>query len=218
MNTLQRKWGDALHRINVCPILHPLVNIQYIVVCQCTGNYVKVGCGVFRYVTVSLVKMWGEPLLPMLSLLEEIDLLSLSGSCETTANHGVLLPFTGAARWQADDDSRVKPRCVCPLYAHESMFVCVSPAWRQKFVNGCRDCRHTWDSSRFQTTSDKTGRRERHIRERLSAKVIHSAISTGAVFHRIKPPLFRNTLLYSNDIWRIFRGSGDMQLWDADVQ
>lgn len=47
-------------------------------------------------------------------------------------------------RWQADDDSRVR-----------------FPSRRQKFVIGCRDCRHTWDSWRFQTPSDKTGGRGR---------------------------------------------------------
>lgn len=92
-----------------------------------------------------------------LFLLQEIDLLSLSGSYESAASPGVLLPFTGAARWQAHGDSQAQPRCVhC---AHTRVSMRASPARRQKFVNGCRDCRDAWDSSRFQTTSDKKGER-----------------------------------------------------------
>lgn len=87
--------------------------------------------------------------------------------------------------WQP---SRAKVRaCMC---------ACVSPAWRQKFVNGCGDCRHTWDSSRFQTTSDKTGGSER-----LSAKAVRSATGTGAKFHKIKAPLFRETCCFTAMIY-----------------
>ena len=78
----------------------------------------------------------------------------------------------------------------CDVHTRARVCVCVAPARRQKFVNGCRDCRHTWDSSGFQTTGDKTGGREAYKREGLSARVIHSATGTGAIFHKIKAPLF----------------------------
>lgn len=83
----------------------------------------------------------------------------------------------------------------CLLHIAKCVHVCFPPegAWRQKFVNGCTDCRHNWDSSRFQTTSDKMGGRKRPEREGRSAKVIHSGTSTGAIFHKIKAPLFRET-------------------------
>lgn len=48
------------------------------------------------WVRCFLVKI--RSLFPTLSLPEEIDLLSLSGSYESAASRGVLLPFTGAAR------------------------------------------------------------------------------------------------------------------------
>lgn len=104
----------------------------------------------------------------MLALLKEIDLLSLSGSYESAPSHRVVLPFTGAAHWQADDDSQAAPRCVCVRACLLHIAKCVRArfppgAWRQKFVNGCTDCRHSWDSSRFQTTSDKMGGRKRPL-------------------------------------------------------
>lgn len=76
-------------------------------------NHVKADCGFFemwwyvQYRSDSWLK--SEPQVTMLSLLEEIDLLSLSGSYESAARHRILLPFTGAAHWQADDDSRAEP-------------------------------------------------------------------------------------------------------------
>lgn len=93
-------------------------------------------------------------------------------------------------RWQlsrAEVCVRTHAAATC---TRERACVRVAPARIQKFVNGCRDCRHTWDSSGFQTTGDKTGGREAYKREGLSARVIHSATGTGAMFHQIKAPLF----------------------------
>lgn len=41
--------------------------------------------------------------------------------------------------------------------------------------------------------SQQQDRRYIGQRERLCAKSIHSAVSAGAIFHKIKPPLFRGT-------------------------
>lgn len=115
---------------------------------------------------------WNLPLrvrLPSLPPLKETDLTSLSGARQLPLQS---LPFSGAARWQADDGSYVCSSKCARVFA--------SPAWRQKFVNGCRDPQHTWDSCRFQTTSD--GKRER-VRERDALQ------RAGAIFHKRKAPL-----------------------------
>lgn len=64
----------------------------------------------------------------------------------------------------------------------------VFPAWGQKFVNGCRDCQHAWNSSRLQTTGDKFGGSKERGRGSL-AKVFHSA-RAGETFPKIKGLLF----------------------------
>lgn len=73
----------------------------------------------------------GETSFLMRALLKEIDLLSLSGSYESAPSHSVVLPFTGAAHWQADDDSQAAPRCVyvraCLLHIAECVRARVSP-------------------------------------------------------------------------------------------
>lgn len=206
-----------LYRCGFCDLLKlynsSLCEEEIIPETQIAGNYA--GCGVFRYVTVSF------------SIKSEVNLLLsryalfwrklISWVCQAAMRERRAMGSCYHSQVRHADKlmTAESSQDLCAPYMHmrACLCVCVSPAWRQKFVNGFRDCRHTQDSSRFQTTSDKTGRRER-----LCAKAIHSALSTGAVFHRIKAPLFRNTLLYSSDIWRIFRSSGDMQLWDADVQ
>lgn len=64
----------------------------------------------------------------------------------------------------------------------------VFPARGQKFVNGCRDCQHAWNSSRLQTTGDKFGGSKERGRGSL-AKVFHSA-RAGETFPKIKGLLF----------------------------
>lgn len=49
-------------------------------------------------------------------------------------------------------------------------------------------------------------------RERLSAKVIHSATGTGAIFHKIKAPLFGETCGFTAMMYGEFRGSRGMKL------
>lgn len=46
---------------------------------------------------------------------------------------------------------------------HMKTCICmrVSPACRQRFVNDCRDCRHTWDSFRFPTTRQEVYKTKR---------------------------------------------------------
>lgn len=199
------------------PIWGPILVFLFMNICADVifENYIKAKHVFFffmwKLIIVCLLKSKSNFVLSQCSLFfEEIDLLSLSGSYESAASHRLLFPFTGAVHWQADDwqstRAKVVEVCVCICVSimcrWECVCVHVSPAWRQKFVNGCRDCRHTLDSSGFPTATDKT---ERHIRERererLSAKAIHSATGTGAIFHKIKAPLFGETCcLCSHDI------------------
>ena len=169
-------WELRLLCINILRWWHPLKNVEA------------------DWVRCLLVKIRCGPVFPTLSLPEEIDLLSLSGSYESAASRGVLLPFTGAACWQAHDDSWAGPRCVYvrtrPQRAHESARVCALPRPEDRNLSMAAEIvgipEIPPDSKQPVTRQEG----ERPMREGLSARVIHSATGTGAMFHKIKAPLF----------------------------
>lgn len=81
---------------------------------------------------------------------------------------------------------------------------------RQKFVNGCRDCRHAWNSSGF--PNNRVTRWEAESRGgggAFSATAIHVGMNTGANFHKIKASsVFGGTKLFcSHDVRRTRRWS-----------
>lgn len=130
---------------------------------------------------------------------QEIDLLSLSGSYG-----GVVVAAGSCYRPQvrcADKQTMTNPLPKPPPPPRPA-----SPLGlrRQKFVNGFRDCRHTWDSSGFpnnrvtrQEGESGAGRGEVGG-EASSANAIHVGRSTGATFHKIKVPLcfWRNATVF----------------------
>lgn len=122
---------------------------------------------------------------------QEIDLLSLSGSyggrlrgeggwpqAPVTVHRCGMLT---SRRWQTPSQTSPPPHPALPLGLR-----------RQKFVNGCRDCRHAWNSSGFPNNrvtrwegESRGGERGRGV---FSAKAIHIGMNTGANFQKIKAP------------------------------
>lgn len=79
------------------------------------------------------------------------------------------------------------------------MYGSVFAARGPKCVNVCRDCQHTWNSLRLQTTSDKLGDSKESRRGSLH-KVLHSPASTGETFHKTKALLFLfPAMMYGED-------------------
>lgn len=123
---------------------------------------------------------------------QEIDLLSLSGSYG-----GVVVAAGSCYRPQvryADKQTMTNPLPKPPPTPPPPHPASPLGLRRHKFVNGFRDCRHTWDSSGFpnnrvtrQEAESGAGRGEVGG-EASSAKAIQAGMSTGATFHKIKVP------------------------------
>lgn len=113
--------------------------------------------------------------------------------------------------------------CACVHYAHMGAHMCVCASTSLK-TEICQWLWRLWAYLRFLQipNSQWQDRREREAykRERgFLPKAIHSATSTGAIFHKIKAPLFRETCCFRAMIYREYLEavgtcSSGMPMWE----
>lgn len=121
------------------------------------------------------------------------------------AGHRLLLLFTGVGRWQANN-STAKPTCAC-LWVCVCMCACVrkcvvSPSLKTEICQWLLRLSAYLEflqipNSQWQVFEKETWEGGRGALGCFLANSIHCGTGTGAIFHKIKAPLFGETCCFS---------------------